>query len=168
MTPNKRLTHLRGGFQEPQGMQYSYLGSFVSAVNNLRFCTRRVLEGTVHRTKIPLWSPSLRNSEKCLENLNLKIRNLKMPSKTQCLPRPYRTCTVTSIGPADVPGAWGFLFSILRIPICLQARVPYILGMYGYSTPKSPHCQHYFFSGSYPGIMGPSQCFGRFGFLSRF
>ena len=93
MTPNKRLTHLRGGFQEPQGMQYSYLGSFVSAVNNLRFCTRRVLEGTVHRTKIPLLSPSLRNSEKCLENLNLKIRNLKMPSKTQCLPRPYRTCS---------------------------------------------------------------------------
>ena len=72
------------------------------------------------------------------------------------------------IGPADVPGAWGFLFSILRIPICLQARVPYILGKYGYSTPKSPHCQHYFFSGSYPGIMGPGQCFGRFGFLSRF
>ena len=72
------------------------------------------------------------------------------------------------IGPADVPGAWGFLFSILRIPICLQARVPYILGMYGYSTPKSPHCQHYFFSGSYPGIRGPGQCFGRFGFLSRF
>ena len=92
LTPNKRLTHLRGRFLEPQGMQYSYLGSFVSAVNNLRFCTRRVLEGTVHRTKIPIWGPSLRNSEKCLENLNLKIRNLKMPSKTQCLPRPYRTC----------------------------------------------------------------------------
>ena len=42
-----------------------------------------------------------------------------------------------------VPGAWGFLFSIWRIPICLQAIVPYILGMYRYSILKSPHCQHY-------------------------
>ena len=72
MTPNKRLTHLRGGFQEPQGMQYSYLGSFVSAVNNLRFCTRRVLEGTVHRTNFPLCGSESSNFEKCLENLNLK------------------------------------------------------------------------------------------------
>jgi len=60
MTPNKRLTNpLARRLPGTQGMQYSYLGSFVSAVNNLRFCTRRVLEGTVHRSKIPLWSPSL-------------------------------------------------------------------------------------------------------------
>ena len=61
-----------------------------------------------------------------------------------------------SIGPADVPGAWGFLFSIWRIPICLQAKYPYILRMYGYSPTKSPHCQHFFSVVATPGLWGPA------------
>ena len=53
ITPNKRLTNLRGHFQEPQGMQYSHLGGFVSAVNKVRFCSYDMLQTIFQSTKFP-------------------------------------------------------------------------------------------------------------------